>query len=121
MPGGAVADAAETSARGDDMLFEDALGAATDAEVDIADDPGAGACRAVFAALAHRRHTGDKRRLAERAQFGRPLGAVHLAAFEKHRGADIVAAAEILDQVVQQIAVPRAVPQMVMRVDDRAI
>ena len=60
-------------------------------------------------------------RLAERAQFGRPVGAIHLAAFEKHRGADVVAAAQILDQVVQQIAVARPVPQMVVRVDDRAV
>src|SRR5208282_87339 len=102
VPGGTVADAAEAPARGNDVLFENALGAAADAEIDIADDPGAGPCRAVFAALAHRRHTGDKRGLAERAQFGLPFGAVHLAAFEEHRGADVVAAAQILDQVVQQ-------------------
>ena len=121
VPGGAVADAAEATARGDDVLFEDAFGAAADAEIDIADDPGAGPCRAVFAALAHRRHTGDKRRLAKRAQFGRPFGAVHLAAFEEHRGADVVAAAQILDQIVQQIAVARPVPQMMVRIDDRAI
>src|SRR6516165_11717003 len=121
MPGGAVADAAEASARGDDVLLENALGAAADAEIDIADDPGAGPCRAVFAALAHRRHTGDKGGLTERSQFRRPLGAVHLAAFEKHRSADIVAAAQILDQVVQQITVARPIPQMMVRIDDRAV
>src|SRR5215469_11867675 len=45
--------------------------------------------------------------------------AVHLAAFKKDRSADIVAAAQILDQVVQQIAVARPVPQMMVRIDDR--
>ena len=121
VPGRPVADAAEAPARGNDVLFEDAFGSAADAEIDIADDPGAGSRRAVFAALAHRRDTGDKRGLAERAQFRRPFGAIHLAAFEEHRGANVVAAAQILDQVVQQIAVPRPVPQMMVRIDDRAV
>src|SRR5438270_14026315 len=82
VPGRAVPDAAETSAGQDDVLLQNALGAAADAEIDIADNAGAGARRAVFAALAHRRDAGDELRLAERAQFGRALGAVHLAAFE---------------------------------------
>src|SRR6266851_10325192 len=56
MPGGAVADAAEAPARQDDVLFEDAPGAAADPEIDIADDPGAGPAGAVFPAFAHRRN-----------------------------------------------------------------
>src|SRR5262249_22960053 len=67
MPGRAVADAAEAAARQHDMLLQDALGAAADAEIDVADDAGAGVRRAVFAAFAHRRDAGDKLRLAERA------------------------------------------------------
>src|SRR5215204_4492240 len=63
VPGGAVADAAEASARQDDVLLQYALGAAADPEIDIADDTLAGARRAVFAALAHRRHAGDELRL----------------------------------------------------------
>jgi hypothetical protein len=99
VPGGAVADAAKAPARGDDVLLEDALGAAADgAQIDIADDPGAGLGRAVFAALAHRRDPGDKGGLAERARLGRAFGAVHLAAFEEHGGADVVAAAHVLDR-----------------------
>src|SRR6185312_9115742 len=122
VPGRAVADAAETAARGDDMLLEDAPGApAGGAQVDIADNPGAMLGRAVFAALAHRRDAGDKGRLAERARLRRPLGAVHLAAFEKDRGADVVAARRVLYEVVQQIAVAGPVPQMMVRIDDRAV
>src|SRR5262249_33173673 len=110
MPGRTVADTAEAPTGGDDVLFEDALGTAADAEIDIADDPGPRFCRTVFAALAHCRYTGDKRGLAERAQFGRPFGAIHFAAFEEHRGADVVAATQILDQIVQQITIARPVP-----------
>src|SRR5579862_8325829 len=65
VPGRAVADAAEAPARQRDVLFEDALGAAADAEIDVADDPLAGARLAVFAAFAHRRDAGDKLRLAQ--------------------------------------------------------
>src|SRR4029079_11461794 len=94
VPGGAVADAAETAAGQDDVLLQDAFGAAADPEIDIADDAGAGMCRPVFAAFAHRRYAGDELRLPERAQFRRPLRTVHLAAFEEHRGADAVPLAE---------------------------
>src|SRR5215472_5153064 len=122
VPGRAVADTAEAPARGDDMLLQNALGAAADrTQIDIADDPGAVLGRAVFAAFAHRRYAGDKGRLAERTGLRRAVGAVHLAAFEKDRGADVVAAGGVFDQVVQQIAVARAVPQMVVRVDNRPI
>src|SRR5262249_32665100 len=102
VPGRAVADAAEAAAGGDDMLLEDALGAAAHrAEINVADDPGAMLGRAVFAALAHRRDAGDELGFAERARLRRAVGAVHLAAFEKHGGANVVAAGGVLDQVVQ--------------------
>src|SRR5579883_2301144 len=105
MPGRAVADAAEAAARGDDVLLKHALGAAADAQIDIADDAGAGAHGAVFAALAHRRNAGDELGLPQRAQFGRSLGAVHLAAFEKNRGADVVPAREVFEQIMEQVAI----------------
>src|SRR5260221_4576470 len=121
MPGGAVADAAKASAGEDDVLLQYALGAAADAEIDIADDALAGVRLAVFARFAHRRDAGDELGLAERAQFRRPLGAVHLAAFEKHRRADVVAAVQILEQIVKQVAVAWPVPEMMVRVDDRPL
>ena len=121
MPGGAVADAAEPAARQDDVLLQDTLGAAADTEIDIADDAGAGVRGAILAALAHRRDAGDELRLAERAQFGRALGAVHLAAFEKDRGADIVAAVQVFEEIMEEIAVVWTVPQVMVRVDDRPV
>ncbi len=72
VPGRAVADAAEAPAREDDVLFEDALGAAADAEIDIADDPGAGPRRAVFASS--RSSPRRRRRIASR-----PMSAVRAA------------------------------------------
>src|SRR5262249_33159838 len=51
---------------------------------------------------------------------GGPSARYIFAAFEKHSRANIVAAPQILDQVVQEIAVPRPVPQMMVRIDDRA-
>src|SRR5258707_13610261 len=103
MPGGAVADAAEPAAGQDDVLLQDALGAAADPEIDIADDAGAGPRGAVFAALAHRRNAGDELRFAERAEVRRSLGAVHLPAFEKHRAAAVGAPLPIFHQLLDTV------------------
>jgi hypothetical protein len=42
-------------------------------------------------------------------------------AFDEHGGDDVVTGAEVGEQLVQQVAVVRAIPQMVMRVDDRKV
>jgi hypothetical protein len=49
---------------------------------------------------------------------GRAIGAVHLAAFDEDALGDVVAAAGIGKQLVEQVAVPLAIPQMMMRIDD---
>src|SRR6266478_6046605 len=81
MPSGAVADAFEAAAGDCDMLLKDAFGAAADPEIDIADDASDAARVPVFSGRTHRRDAVDELGLAERLQFFRPVGAVHLAAF----------------------------------------
>src|SRR5690349_10730069 len=83
-------------------------GARADPKIDVADDAGAALGGAVLAAGAHRRDAGDELGLAQRAQLGLALGAVHLAAFEEHGGADVVAAADVGEQLGQQVVVVRA-------------
>ena len=90
-------------------------------QIDIADDAGDAARRAVFARGAHRRDAGDELGLAERFQLLRAVGAVHLAAFHEAGRDDVVAAAEIGQQILEQVAVARPVPQMMVRIDDRQI
>ena len=119
MPGGAVADPLEAPARDRDVLFENALGAAADPQIDIADDAGDAPRLAVFAGSAHRRDAVDEFGLAERLQLLRAVGAVHLAAFLKTGRGDVVAAADIVEQILKQVAVAGPVPHVMVRVDDR--
>jgi hypothetical protein len=56
----------------------------------------------------------------DRAERHRPSPAVHSAALHEHGRDDVVAAHQIDDQLLQQIAPRRTiVPQMVVRIDDR--
>jgi len=68
---------------------------------------------------AHCREAGDKLGLADRAHLGRAAGAVHRPAFEKHGGDDVVPGIEVSAQLVNQIAMVRPIPEMMVGVDDR--
>src|SRR5207244_9702707 len=121
MPSGTIADAFEAAAGDRDVLLEDSLGAAADPEIDIADDPGDATRRPIFAGCAHRRDAVDELGLAKGFQFLRPLGAVHLAAFLKAGRDDVVAAADIVEQILEQVAVAWPVPHVMVRIGDRQL
>ncbi len=107
----------------------------------MADDGGAGAARPVDPAGAHRRHAVHELGLADTAVGGLAARPVHRPAFHEHRADDVVAAGHVGQQLLEQIerdhpqhgfeAVLRrpqvagggrpAVPQMVVRVDDRQL
>jgi hypothetical protein len=70
---------------------------------------------------AHRGDAGDEFGLADGPHLGRAAGAVHRVAFEKHRRDDVVAAVQVSEQFVEEIAVIAALPQMMVRIDDRQI
>jgi hypothetical protein len=48
----------------------------------------------------------------------RPVGTVHRAAFDKDALRDVVTAAGIGEQLVEQVPVPVTIPQMMVRIDD---
>ncbi len=121
VPGGAVADALEAAAGDRDVLLENALGAAADPQIDIADDAGDAPRLPVFAAGAHRRDAVDELGLTQGFQLLRAVGTVHLAAFLEAGRGDVVAAADIGQQVLEQIAVAGPVPHVMVRIDDRQI
>ena len=85
----------------------------------MADDALADLGRAVAAAGAHRRDAVDELGLAHRLVGLRPAGAVHRPALHEDGRDDVVALAGIGQQVVQQVAPARPVPEVVVRVDDR--
>jgi len=77
--------------------------------------------RAVTATCAHRGDTGDELHLADRAHLDRPVAPIHRAALLEDGGADVVAGVEVGEQFRQQIGPAAAVPQMMMRIDDRQL
>ncbi len=120
-PGRAVADAAQAAVGDRDVPLEDSLGARAEPQIDKADDAGDATRRPVFARGAHRRDAADELGLAERFELLGPVGAVHLAGLLVAGGADVVTAADIGQQLREQIAIARAVPEMMVRIDNRQI
>jgi hypothetical protein len=71
-----------------------------------------------LSARAHRRRAVDEFDFADRLHLRRPVGAEHRAAFDKDALRDVVTAAGIGEQLVEQVAVSVAEPQMMVRIDD---
>jgi hypothetical protein len=65
------------------------------------------------------RHAVDEFGLAERRLLLRALGPVHLPAFLEAGRDDVVPAADIGQQILQEVAIARPVPHVMVRVDDR--
>src|SRR6516165_593552 len=65
----AVANAADAAVGDGDVSLEHALGARSEAQIDIADDSGDATCRPVIARGTHRRNSADELGLAKRFQF----------------------------------------------------
>ncbi len=120
-----MAHAAKPAAAHPDMRLEHRLDPLAQGKIGITDDAGGNSGRPVPAAGAHRGETSHKLGLADRAHLRRPTGAVHRAAFEKHRRLDPVPGIQIREQIIEQIAMTgalrRAIPEMMVGVDDRQI
>ena len=80
--------------------------------------PAADARRAVAAARRHGGDAVDELGLAERAQLRRAVGAVAGRALDEDGALDVVAAAGVGQQLGEQVAVRREVPEVMVRVDD---
>src|SRR5262249_34710191 len=68
--------------------------------------------RPIFSRRAHCRDAADKLGLPQGLEFLRSVSAVHLAGLLVARRADVMTAADIGEEVRKQIAIVRAVPQM---------
>ena len=119
-PGG-VADTAVAAVAGRDLGPQHILDRGAEREVREANDAGAGLRLAVAPGRAHRGGAVDELDLADRRLRFRPARPVHRAAFDEDRRAHIVAAAGVLQQLVQQVAVEREVPEVMVRIDDRQV
>src|SRR5580692_2643092 len=113
-----MADAAEAAVAGSDLRLQHARYAVAEAQVGVPDNPGAQPALAELSARTHRRRSVDEFDFADRLHLRRPVGAIHRAAFDKDALRDVVTAAGIGEQLVEQVSVPAAIPQMMVRIDD---
>jgi hypothetical protein len=118
LPAGGMADALEAWAGSGHVRAQDFLGTRTDGQVDQADDACRDPCRAIVAARRHGSDAVDELRLAKGAILRWTIGAIAGRALDEHGRLDAMPAAGIGQQIGQQVAVGRKIPQMVMRVDD---
>ena len=119
IPGGDVADAAEAAIAGGDMRLQHVACQRAVAQVDMADNAQRHAGGAEGTALAHRRLADHELGLAHRLEGVRPGGALHGAALDEDGGDDVVPLRQVGGEISDQVAPVGAVPQVVMRVDDR--
>src|SRR5207237_2062198 len=98
--------------------FEDRRDLVAEREIGEAHDAGGDARLSVAAAVAHRRDAGHELRLPHRTQLLRTRRAVHRLALDEDRGDDVVAPADVVEELVEQVAMPTALPEMMVRVDD---
>ncbi len=113
-------DAAEAAVAGNDLRFQHRLGAVAEQQIDVADDAGADRGLAIAAARGHRRHAIGKLDLADGPERLGAVRAVHRAAIDIDGGDDVVAGADVGRHLLDHVAQAAAVPEVVMRVDDRA-
>jgi hypothetical protein len=118
VPRARVAHAAEAPAAGPDVRLQHWSHAVAEREVGEAHDARGDARRPVGAARAHRRHAGDELGLAHGPHLLGSRRAIHRMALHEDGGDDVVAGADVVEELVQEVAVVGPLPQVVMRVDD---
>ena len=116
-PGGAMADAPEALRAGRDLRLEHRRHAVTEEQVGRPHDPGRHPGLTVLAARAHGGDALHELRLAHDTELFRTVRPIHRGALDEDGLTDVVRV-RVLEQLIQQVAVARAIPQMVVRVDD---
>jgi len=114
-----MADAAKTAAAGGNFRLEHGARALAQQQIGVADDAGTDRRSTVAAAGAHRRGAVGKFDFADRTKRLRPVGAIHRAGLDIDGCDDVVTGRDVVDDILDQIALSAAIPQMMMRIDDR--
>ena len=96
-----MADTAKPVGARRPQCLEHRLDPVAELQIGAADDPRSRSAWAIDPAGAGRGETLDKLDLADRAQFRRPVGAVHRSGFDEDGRPHIVTGADVGDQLVQ--------------------
>ena len=105
-----------------DLRLQNVAHARAKGEIGVADDRFGDPARAVSARRAHGGDAVDELDLADGCRLGRAVLAVHRLALEEDRRHDVVSAADIGQEIGQQVAAAMwRVPEVMMRIDDRQL
>ena len=113
-----MANAAKPAAGSRDMRFQHRLHRIPQGKIGIAHNPGIGSDIAIDTACEHRGDAGDEFRLPHWLQRLRPSSAMHGPRLDINGGLNVMAAFQIGQEFIMQIAPARPIPEMVMRIDD---
>ena len=116
-----MAHAAKPAAASADLRFQHRLDPVAQCQIGGAHDTSGDPRLAVASGGAHRRDAGDELSLADHMHLRWAVRAVHRMAFLEHRRDNVVAGVEIGQQLIEQIAVAVAHPEMMARIDDRQV
>src|SRR6516162_6022988 len=117
-----AADAAKPTAACGDVRIEHIPCCVADAQINGADDAGSNARLAVVARCAHGGDAVDELGLADAAEGFGPLRLEHGTAFDEYSRDDVVAAVDVLEDFLKQVALLHGslatIPEVMMRVTD---
>jgi hypothetical protein len=118
IPAGRVTHTAKSSTAGPYMCLQHRFDTVAECQVGEAHDTGGDTRRPIETAGTHGRDTGDKLSFADRPHLFWPAGAVHGVTFFEHRSDNAVAGTDIGEKVVEQVAMIRPLPQVMVGIDN---
>ncbi len=113
-----MAHAAKPAAASADMRLQHRFDPLAQRQIRVPDDPGGDLWLPVSSAVAHRGDAGHEFRFAHRTHLRGPAGAVHRMALQEHGADDVVPAAQVREQFVQQVTMVGTLPQVMMRINN---
>ena len=113
-----MTDAPKAAIAGGDLRFQYTRDGVAEPQIGMTDDTRAQPALAVTPTRAHRRRAVDRFNFADWLQLGGAIDAVHRTALDKDAVRDVVAAAGIGEQLVEQVSMLVTVPEMVVRIDN---
>jgi hypothetical protein len=108
----------ESGRPGGDLGLEHFRDPVAEPQIGVTDDAAAQPRWPILAARAHRRRPVDELGFPDWLHSGRAVGAIHRAALDKNGLGDVVATASVGEQFGQEKAVPGAIPEMMVRIDN---
>src|ERR1700750_133050 len=113
-----MSHAAEPPAGRPNVRLQHGLAPLAQRQVGKSNNSGRDFRRSITTAVAHGGNAGNELRFPYRAHFLGATGAIHRVALQEHRGGDVVASAEVVEQLVQQVSVIGTLPEVMVSINN---